>query len=477
MTDWIIAAAGLLAGGVIAGIAALRRLRHAERRTMAAEIDAEALRRQQATDRQEVAGLRERLESEQKARVAAETSLKAERDNLDEQRRLLNEAQARLADTFKAVSGDVLASQSESFLRLAQQRFNTLRAEAEGDFAAREKAIEALVGPLSASLKGYDEMVRKLETARSEAYGALAGEIKGLLSANETLQRETGNLTAALKGGSQVRGRWGEMTLRRAVELAGMAEHCDFNTQETLFDEGGRLRPDLIVKLPGGRRIAVDAKAPLQPFLDSLNATGDADRRQALVNYVRLVRAHLNQLAGKAYWEQLQPSPEMVVLFLPGESFFSAALEGDRSLIEDGVQKRVVIATPTTLIALLHAVAYGWRQDQVEEGAQRVSDLGRQLYDRLRAFAAHFAEAGTGLRRAVESYNRAVGSLENRVLITARRFKEFGAAVGDDILEVDAIDETPRRLSPPESREKPETKSEESSEPAPAASAKAADPA
>jgi len=477
MIDWIIAAAGLFAGGAIAWIAALNRLRQAEHRAMAAEVDAEALRRRQASDREEVAGLRERLESEQKARVAAETSLEAERDNLNGQRRLLSEAQARLADTFKAVSGDVLASQSESFLRLAQQRFDVLRAEAEGDFAAREKAIEALVGPLSASLKGYDEMVRKLEAARSEAYGALAGEIKGLLSANETLQRETGNLTAALKGGSQVRGRWGEMTLRRAVELAGMAEHCDFNTQETLFDEGGRLRPDLIVKLPGGRRIAVDAKAPLQPFLDSLNAAGDADRRQALASYVRLVRSHLNQLAGKAYWEQLQPSPEMVVLFLPGESFFSAALEGDRSLIEDGVQRRVVIATPTTLIALLHAVAYGWRQDQVEKGAQRVSDLGRQLYDRLRAFAAHFAEAGTGLRRAVESYNRAVGSLESRVLITARRFKEFGAAGGDDILEVDAIDETPRRLGPRESKEEPETKAEESSEAAPAAPAKAADPA
>ncbi len=477
MADWIIAIAGLVAGGALGWIAALGRVHRAQSRSAAADADAEAVRRQQSADRQEIAGLRERLETEQKARVAAQTSLESERNNLDEQRRLLNEAQARLADTFKAVSGDVLASQSESFLRLAQQRFDVLRAEAEGDFSAREKAIEALVGPLSESLKGYDEMVRKLESARSEAYGALAGEIKGLLSANETLQRETGNLTAALKGGSQVRGRWGEMTLRRAVELAGMTEHCDFNMQETLFDEGGRLRPDLIVKLPGGRRIAVDAKAPLQPFLDSLNATADGDRRQSLAGYVRLVRAHLNQLASKAYWEQLQPSPEMVVLFLPGESFFSAALEADSSLIEDGVQKRVVIATPTTLIALLHAVAYGWRQDQVEEGAQRVSDLGRQLYDRLRAFATHFAEAGTGLKKAVESYNRAVGSLESRVLSAARRFKEFGAAGGDDILEVDAIDETPRRLSPAERAEDGEGKQEKASGQSKAASAKIIDQA
>lgn len=460
MTDWIIAAAGLIVGGAIAWIAAAGRLRSAERRTVAAEVESDTLRRQRAADRQEIAGLRERLEAEQKARVAAQTSLVAERSNLEEQGQLLEEAQTRLAETFKAVSGDVLASQSESFLRLAQQRFSTLRAEAEGDFAAREKAIEALVGPLSESLKGYDEMVRRLEAARAEAYGALAGEIKGLLSANETLQRETGNLTAALKGGSQVRGRWGEMTLRRAVELAGMAEHCDFNLQETLFDENSRLRPDLIVKLPGGRRIAVDAKAPLQPFLDALDTAGDDGRSQVLASYARLLRAHLNQLAGKAYWEQLQPSPEMVVMFLPGESFFSAALEADRALIEDGAQKRVVIATPTTLIALLHAVAYGWRQQQVEEGAQRVSDLGRQLYDRLRAFAGHFAEAGSGLKKAVESYNRAVGSLESRVLTAARRFKEFGAASGDEILEVEAIDETPRKLTPPESAEEPVQKVE-----------------
>jgi DNA recombination protein RmuC len=455
MTEWIVAAVGLVIGAALAWIAAMGRLRRAEGRAVAAEVDADAVRRRESADREEIAGLRQRLEHEQQARVAAETSREAERTNLEEQRRLLSEAQARLADTFKAVSGDVLASQSESFLRLAQQRFNILRAEAEGDLAAREKAIEAMVGPLSESLKSYDDMVRKLETARSEAYGALAGEIKGLLSANQTLQRETGNLTAALKGGSQVRGRWGEMTLRRVVELAGMAEHCDFNMQETLFDEGGRLRPDLIVKLPGDRRIAVDAKAPVQPFLDSLSVSSEGDRRQALANYGRLVRAHLNQLAGKAYWEQLQPSPEMVVLFLPGDSFFSAALEQDPALIEDSAQKRVLIATPTTLIALLHAVAYGWRQEQVERGAQRVSDLGRQLYDRLRAFAGHFAEAGSGLKKAVESYNRAVGSLESRVLTAARRFKEFGAASGDDILEVEPIDETPRRLSPPETAEEP----------------------
>ena len=206
------------------------------------------------------------------------------------------------------------------------------------------------------------------------------------------------------------------------------------------------MRPDLIVNLPGGRRIAVDAKAPLQPFLDAAEAASETERRQRLENYGRLVRAHMNQLARRAYWEQLQPSPEMVVLFLPGESFFSAALEQDRLLIEDGMQKRIVIATPTTLIALLHAVAYGWRQEQVEESAQKVSDLGRQLYERLRTFAGHFGEVGAGLKRAVDSFNRAAGSLESRVLTGARKFRELGAAAGEDIQELEPIDEAPRHL-------------------------------
>jgi DNA recombination protein RmuC len=444
VSQWIFAAAGLIIGGAIAWIAALSRFRDTERRTLAAEAEADSLRRQQDAGSQEVIKLREKLEAEQQARVIAQTSLEAERRNLDQQQRLLNEAQLKLTETFKALSGDVLASQSQSFLQLADQRFGMLRAEAEGALMARQQAIESLVGPLGDSLKSYGDMMREMEKARAEDYGGLAKELRSLLLASENLQRETGNLSAALKGGSQVRGRWGELTLRRVVELAGMSEHCDFTEQESLQDENGRLRPDLIVNLPGNRRIAVDAKAPLQAFLDAVGASDEADRRQALGNYARVVRMHMNQLGGKAYWEQLQPSPELVVLFLPGDSFFSAALEQDCSLIEDGMQKRVVIATPTTLIALLHAVAYGWRQEQVEKSAQRVGDLGRQLYDRLRVFVGHFADAGAGLKRAVDCYNRAAGSLESRVLTAARKFKELGAVTGDDIVEVPAINEEPR---------------------------------
>jgi DNA recombination protein RmuC len=446
MNQWTFAAFGLVIGAAAAWIAALSRLRKTEHRTLAAEAEAEMLRRHQDEKRQETLKLREKLESEQKARAIAETSLEAERKNLDQQQRLVNEAQIKLTETFKALSGDVLASESQSFLRLADQKFGMLRAEAEGALMARQQAIESLVRPLGDSLKTYGEMIREMERARAEAYGGLASELKNLLVASESLQRETGNLSVALKGGSQVRGRWGELTLRRVVELAGMSEHCDFSEQELFQDEAGRFRPDLIVNLPGGRRIAIDAKAPLQPFLDAMEASSDLERRAALENFARVVRMHMNQLGGKAYWEQLQPSPELVVLFLPGESFFGAALEQDRSLIEDGMQKRVVIATPTTLIALLRSVAYGWRQDQVQKSAQQVGDLGRQLYDRLRVFVGHFADAGAALKKAVDGYNRAAGSLESRVLTAARKFKELGAVVGDDIEELPALDEMPRAM-------------------------------
>jgi DNA recombination protein RmuC len=274
--------------------------------------------------------------------------------------------------------------------------------------------------------------------------------LKILASEAEKLQQQTGSLATALKGGPQVRGRWGEMTLRRVAELAGMSEHCDFTEQETLSSEGGRQRPDMIVNLPGGRRIAVDAKVPLQAFLEAAGSSNEEDRRKFLAKHGQLVRAHMNQLAARSYSEQFDPAPEMVVLFLPGESFFGAALEQDRTLIEDGMEKRVVLATPTTLIALLRAVAYGWRQEQMEKNAQAISELGKQLYDRVRTFLEHFEGVGNALHRSIENYNKAVGSLESRVLPSARKFKELGATTGDELVELEPIDETPRALAAPD---------------------------
>jgi DNA recombination protein RmuC len=289
-----------------------------------------------------------------------------------------------------------------------------------------------------------------MERVRQNAYGSLDEQLRNLATVNQQLQKETGTLANALKGGPQVRGRWGEMTLRRVAELAGMSEHCDFSEQENLETEEGRQRPDMIVHLPNGREIAVDAKAPLQAFLEAAAAPTEEERRVKLARHAQLVRDRMKELATKAYWDQFDPAPEIVVLFLPGESFFSAALEQDRTLMEDGMQKHVVIATPTTLIALLRAVAFGWRQERIARNAQEISDLGKDLYDRVRSFLGHFENVGSSLKRATENYNRAVGSLESRVLPAARKFKELGAATGEELAELEPLDESPRTLTAPE---------------------------
>jgi DNA recombination protein RmuC len=293
-----------------------------------------------------------------------------------------------------------------------------------------------------------------MEKGRQKAYGTLEEQLRSLAQANQKLQEETSHLATALSSPLKVRGRWGELTLRRVAELAGMSEHCDFTEQETIATESGPQRPDMIVNLPGSRRIAVDAKVPLQAFMDAVDPERSADeRRAALASHGKLVRDHMNQLAERRYWEQIGPELELVVLFLPGESFFSAALEQDRTLIEDGMQKKVVLATPTTLIALLRSAAYLWQQEKITQNARRISDLGKELHDRLRSFMGHFQTLGSTIERAVDSYNKAVGSLESRVLPSARKFRELGAATGDQIVEVEPVDEMPRALTAPEREE------------------------
>jgi DNA recombination protein RmuC len=433
---WLVA--GVVIGGVAAwavarthaGAAVAAARAELQARLAAAETRGDVLQKQLSQRELDLTDLQRELAAERSRRIEAATRADALRENLEEQRRLLDEARAKLGDAFKALSADVLRENRAAFLEQARE------------------AVDANVRPLQEALDRYEAGLRALEATRQQAYGGLRQQLEALAAASGDLQRETGNLVTALRG-AQVRGRWGELTLRRVVELAGLVEHCDFEEQ-TVAAGDARLRPDMIVRLPGRRDVIVDAKAPLDAYFDAMNAATPEERAIALARHARQVRQHMQALAGKAYWDAFGKSAEFVVMFIPGEAFVGAAAQTDPALLEDGINQRVVIATPTTLIALLRAINYGWRQEQLAANAERISELGRQLYDRLRTLGGHFESLAAALRNATNAFNQAVGSLEARVLPTARKFRELGAAKGDELPVLGTVDEQPRALDAPE---------------------------
>jgi DNA recombination protein RmuC len=358
---------------------------------------------------------------------------------IDEKAAFLNQAKDAIGESFKAISAEVLHSSAEQFFQAARAEMERLKSDSTMDVQSRQKAVEDLIRPLKDSLDKVDQQYREIEEKRTSAYSSLTHQLSTMALSQERLNSETASIGKALRTTVGL-GRWGEIQLKRVVELAGMVEYCDFQEQPVVPLDDGVTRPDMLVRLPGHRQVAVDTKAPFVSFLEAVETKDDAFRLTKLQDHASQIRSHIAKLGSKAYWDQFLHAPEFVVLFLPGDTYYSAALEQDPSLVEYGIAQNVIVATPTTLISLLRAVSYGWKQEKVAENAQKISELGKALYGRVQSLAEHLGRIGTGLEQTVRAYNGTIGSFENKVLVAARRFKELGAADGEDIAHLKKVE-------------------------------------
>ena len=418
----------------------------AEANDSAARMRIEELQRESAGRERELAELR-KMKGDSDARVAAlEMQIAEEREQAVEKLALLDDARKQLTDAFHALSAQALQNNNASFLELAKTALGQFQEKASGDLAQKEQAIVELLKPVRESLARVDVQMQEIEKTRAGAYEGLLTQVKSLGETQQQLRGETGRLASVLRS-TGARGRWGEIQLRRVVELAGMQDHCDFYEQQSAESEGGRLRPDMVVKMPGGKSVVVDSKVPFSAYDRAVSATDDVVRVAAYREHALAVREHIRALSAKGYWEQFGDAPEFVVMFLPAETFFGAAVEHDPELIEFSAEKNVMLTTPMTLIALLRAVHYGWRQEKLAENAQQICELGGELYERLAKLGEHFAKLGKNLGGAVDAYNDATRSLETRVFVTARKFKELHAAgAGKAIEELKPLDQGARTL-------------------------------
>lgn len=407
----------------------------------------------------ELQTLRESIGRLEKENSRLQAELKSEKESAQEKIKLFEQAELRLRETFQALSSEALRKNNQSFLELAKEKLAETQKAAAVDLDSRKKSISEMVKPIQESLKSVDSKLQAVEKARAEAYGKINEQITSMVSGQEKLRGETANLVQALKQPS-VRGRWGELQLRRVVELAGMTKHCDFIEQESRDSEDGRLRPDMVIRLPGNKHVIIDAKAPLAAYLQALEATDDATRKRLLADHAKQVRSRISELGSKSYWNTFDDTPEFVIMFLPGEVFFSTALQEDPELIEFGMDKKVILASPLTLIALLRSVAYGWQQESIAENAQEIRNLGAELYERVSGLAGYFGKLGRSLEQSVGHFNSAIGSLESRTLVSARRFKEMGVPADKDIPQVNSIDTAVRNLQADEFKSLPQPEEE-----------------